>query len=427
MTNNKELINQIKSLKAIKPSADWREKNRRLLLRQINSEAVSQSTFDFQDYLRFFVFKIPRLAAKPVGIIMLVISVVLGSSVAMVGAASNSLPGDYLLYTVKIATETVQSNLVTDPQDKVFLEIEFANRRVNEIKRVSLKSESTEKKQKRANEAVNQFKDNLQSVQNNLDTLKKEDPVKVVATANLVDMRVEELNKVVKEDMAKDNGIKDVAKEVKKATEETATKALDIMVGKHNEADSDVKGAIEQKVNDKISQAQDKVVTLSTALEKEASAAEKSEITKSATAEQTQPAAVDTSSKEAKKALDEAQISLNKGDLTAAVEKLKEGKKIASAMEDQVQGIIDDGQKNSTDNKTECKDGKCVDDYDTNNGSGVSSTTSSTAADINLETELASQTAEIDTGVKTVGDQMEVATETIETENGEVLLNKLGE
>ncbi len=428
MINNKELINQIKSLKAIKPSADWREKNRQLLLNQITAADVPQATFDFQNYLRFFVFRIPRLAAKPMGIMILIISVVLGSSVAMVGAAGNSLPGDYL-YTVKIATENVQSNLVIDPQDKVFLEIEFANRRVNEIKRVSLKTESTEKKQQRANEAVNQFKDNLQSVQNNLDTLKREDPVKVVATANLVDMRVEELNKVVKEDMAKDNNIKDVAKEVKKATEETATKALDIMVGKHNEADSDVKGAIEQKVNDKISQTQDKVVTLATALEKEASAAEKSEITKPATTEQTQPAAVDTSSKEAKKVLDEAKDSLDKGDLTSAVEKLKEGKKITSEIEDKVQEIIDNGQKDNTENKTKCED-KCADDYNNDSGSGISSTTSTTISDSDIKnelaTELATETAS-DASVEAVGDQMEKEAEKTEPENGGALLNKLGE
>ncbi len=246
--NNKKLISQIKSLAAIKPADRWREQNRQFLLSQIKTETEPALMPEWQSYIRWFGFKIPQLALRPAGIIILASAVALGSGIFVVSAAQSSLPGD-TLYPVKITGEKVYSTLLTNPDDNLGFGISFANRRLEEMKQINQSAESTEKKQARVAKAAGVLNRNLKNIQNNLEVIKNKDgSVSQVA-------EVAQLNEAVSKESAA------VTTAVKGTMDEAFTKSLEIMVDQYQNSrlDYKVKEEILKIINVSIVQTSEKI------------------------------------------------------------------------------------------------------------------------------------------------------------------------
>src|SRR3989338_9911130 len=100
----REIIRQLKSLKhaKVKPSEKWLKDNRALLLSQIKNTVAQKTDTKFhmeniwQGMSIFlpssFVYKVVR----PVGVVMLIIAMGVGSWVATVDASYEALPGEWL-------------------------------------------------------------------------------------------------------------------------------------------------------------------------------------------------------------------------------------------------------------------------------------------------------------------------------------------
>lgn len=324
--NKKDLISRIKLAGAVKPSDAWRQSNRQFLLNQITSaEPAVQPTVVWQNYLRFFSFKIPQLVARPVGIIILVAVVALGSGVFMVSASQSSLPGD-MLYPLKITSEKVQSTLLTDPQDSLALEIKFANRRMEEMELVNQKSESADRKKERVAKAANVLTQNLKNIQSNLETIKNQadSSGQAAAAAGLVD---NQLNQTTTDQMTN---------EVKGAMDETFDKALAVMIDtfQNGRLDYQAKAEIIKTINGKIDETKEKVDALTVVLadikiEEIQASSEKSGESDNA---EVSPTGSDNSASEAEKPAVVAQPLPNKQEIAASLESaqklLAEAKKV---------------------------------------------------------------------------------------------------
>ncbi|MBN1190285.1 MAG: hypothetical protein JXA46_11075 [Dehalococcoidales bacterium] len=144
----------IQSPPALKLDKSRKQAARARLLGQIQATRQSRS-WSFSD---FFSFGIPpQMAWARVALTVLAVIIV----VAMAGsgtayAAQDSLPGD-VLYPLKKGTEGARLLVAGDSADKAVLNLQFAQRRLEEMRRLAGKDE------KRAGEAVNGYGANLEA------------------------------------------------------------------------------------------------------------------------------------------------------------------------------------------------------------------------------------------------------------------------
>ena len=74
---------------------------------------------------------------NPILSTLIIVSLILGSTTTTVYASQNSSP-DHFLYPVKIASEDLRLSLASSSKDKVGMDIEFANRRLQEVNTLTL-------------------------------------------------------------------------------------------------------------------------------------------------------------------------------------------------------------------------------------------------------------------------------------------------
>ncbi|OGZ35517.1 MAG: hypothetical protein A3A94_02560 [Candidatus Portnoybacteria bacterium RIFCSPLOWO2_01_FULL_43_11] len=156
-----ELIQKIKRLKEIKPSEERLDLMRQNLIKQITFESIKSAflkpaslepapRIDFFNWLRPF---------QPIALTICLI-LILGGGPWLVSMASQaSLPGE-TLYPVKQATEKIRAGLASE-ESKAQLQVEFAERRLEELNKITEDSLSPEKKVEKVEEVINDFKDNL--------------------------------------------------------------------------------------------------------------------------------------------------------------------------------------------------------------------------------------------------------------------------
>ena len=179
---SKEIIRQLKSLKHADtgPSEEWLKNNRELLLSQIRNtvpEKNNRVKFSVDNFWQATSIFLPQTLVyrviKPMTAIILILAMGIGSWVATVSASYESLPGEWL-YSAKRATETFQSvsaEVVGNKNEAASLHGEFAKRRAVEIK--SIVSQNDPSKIEIVSKTVNDLKQELNSVSNKLEEIKK--------------------------------------------------------------------------------------------------------------------------------------------------------------------------------------------------------------------------------------------------------------
>ncbi len=133
-----KLIEQLNSLKSIRPNGEWKNRCRDILYTQISTnraetESVQSSWLSFKR--AFLPSDMLLELAKPVWAIVIILSVAVSGSFASVYASRDTKPGDSL-YIAKIISEKAQFAMTFNEADKTRLGIEFAGNRANEIKQV---------------------------------------------------------------------------------------------------------------------------------------------------------------------------------------------------------------------------------------------------------------------------------------------------
>ncbi len=353
---NRELKKQLKAIKEFQgigaPRPDWLKGNREILLMQVKNTlgAKAERNFDFSRVWNFLNVFMPRQAVfyvvKPVAVMSLVVSVVMGSWVTTVRASYDSLPGD-VMYSVKLATENMQTSLASKPQE-VKLRTEFAGRRAEEVKKIVKSNISKTEKKAKVAEAVKHLQSDLEQVKGNLEEMKKPESssqtttmTQVVEVAKAVEQKTTEIQKSLDQTSAQLKteaspvGVAPI-EEMKQAAAtvaETGVKAVEVMVEKNQQdktamPQADVKNAVDNKIKileEKMNQVDNQV---SQVVSSTPSATRQE---KQATANLLAPIKETTDS--AKETLSQAKNELSKDNLGAALDKVKEGTILTQAAE----------------------------------------------------------------------------------------------
>ncbi|MEW6607006.1 MAG: DUF5667 domain-containing protein [bacterium] len=151
---------------------------------------------------------------RPVVAVCLILAIIFSGSVITVQAAKNSLPGQFL-YPLKIALEKGRVAIAPKQENKVKLEVEFAEQRVKELAQLVEKHEP-----ERITETVEDFQNKLDLIQVGLQKIGKDDKIK----------EIEEVVKIVE---IKSKEIEDILNETDKKTEDLETKKVLAQAKKH--------------------------------------------------------------------------------------------------------------------------------------------------------------------------------------------------
>jgi len=184
-----------KSVIGFSPDSDWKKSSRDALLARIRQTEHWQEPEKSHSFGSIFSTMIAPAMLKPVLASLLVVSLTMTGSVFAVQAAKASLPGD-TLYSVKLGIEDVQVGLVFSEKKKAELEVKFAGTRLKEVKEVIENDIQTKKQaQNSIKKAIQNFNDNLGSVQKRLEKIENEpkSEVKALEISKLVNEKTTEL------------------------------------------------------------------------------------------------------------------------------------------------------------------------------------------------------------------------------------------
>lgn len=266
---SRDLIRQLKSLKQaeVKPSETWLKNNRALLLSQIKNTVAPKSDTKFhmenvwQAMSVFLPSAVVYKVVRPVGVVMLIIAMGVGSWVATVDASYEALPGEWL-YSAKRATEKTQvavANVVGGKNTATKLHMEFAKRRAEETKKII--STNNPDKIKNAAATVNDLKNEIKTVSDKLAEIKttQNSSAEMAQNINQNAQQIKDVLKEVKVNLlASVNtttvaNLSDQVSEVKNLAKDTATQAVEVMVAKHLQGDTSVsKDDVKQAINDQL-------------------------------------------------------------------------------------------------------------------------------------------------------------------------------
>jgi hypothetical protein len=242
----RELLKQLHDLRrTIKPDLKWQEANREILLSQIKAQTKLNFVLSHKLLVKNFLVAV----YKPVGAMILVASILFGTWIATVGAAKNSLPGDFL-YGLKLTTERMQVNLTMNDEKRTNLEFAFAERRLDEIKKTAAKDESSKNK-KNIEATLKKFQESINNVKSNLAKLEITDKQAALKVADLIDQKAKEYIDIIKDQQATSPQLAD-NKETEQAisiSKATADKALSLIVKEFESGESEL---ILDQVKDKI-------------------------------------------------------------------------------------------------------------------------------------------------------------------------------
>lgn len=358
---NRELKNKIRAVGSLQgigaPRPDWQKANREILLMQIRNTLSRQEpkpSFNFAAVWQFMDVFLPSrtvyYVVRPVTAVTLIALLVMGGWMSTVSASLNSLPGD-VLYSVKLATESVQTTLASKPQETK-LRAEFAGRRADEVKKI-VKS-NLPKKAKKVEEAVKHLTSGLEQVKGNLEKMKANVAVaptvtaaQAVEVAKAVDQKVTEIQKTLdqtKTQLSAETSnvntapVQEQVNQAAAAAVEIGVKAVEVLVEKHQEDKSavpveEVKSAVDNKLKaleEKVSKVEEQISTMVATSTPAVSLRERQEQAK-ATATLVAPAKESTAV--AKEVINQAKDELNKENFDAALDKLKQGAVLTQAAE----------------------------------------------------------------------------------------------
>ncbi|MFH1612069.1 MAG: DUF5667 domain-containing protein [bacterium] len=210
---DQELVKKIKGLKKIQPSKEWLSSVRHGLVNRIDlSESDSNQKTEFSS-LWFSKFSTMALVFG-----LLIVNVIAGPWL-LARASRSSLPGE-MLYAVKKATEGVRVK-VTSEENKSQLQVELANRRLEELNKIAARFISDDNT-KQAKKVIGEFNENLNEMKN---SISKENAVAVAKQTR----RIEQDFIKAKEDISGDAQV-DI-EEAERTIDDIKNQILTVLIG----------------------------------------------------------------------------------------------------------------------------------------------------------------------------------------------------
>ncbi len=254
---SKEIIAQLKHLKktheGMNPNPEWVVRSREQLMAQIqnsmgnNPEHASFSS-SFETFLKLFISQRAYYGLRTALVFVLAIGITVGGWIGGVSASHHCLPGDFC-YNVKLAAEKTQvvvASLTGSTDTKVALHLEFASRRLEEIRQVKTEHQV---------HAVNGLKKSLNSVSDTLAEAKDQDPETATRVAKDVTKKTSDIAQTLSDVTASDINVPiDTVKAIADATQaanDTGIQALEIAIAGQptGTPSDDIKALVQQKID----------------------------------------------------------------------------------------------------------------------------------------------------------------------------------
>jgi hypothetical protein len=227
MTDIHKTIRSLRSLeRGITPDPAWVRSARARLLMQVRNTMPSVAAVEKNRKTLAAAYpSFMRILRGPAFVICSIIAVVVGGSIASVRAAERSLPGD-ALYTIKLVAEQTQLALTPSASDRVKLKAEFTKRRVEDLNTIVRSPVSG--KDARVRQATDILKQDLQTLQEQLDQVKKgSSPSRAVAeAAKVVDREAVDVVKSLGE--TREGLSNDVGSDAQKTVTDAQSQAADL-------------------------------------------------------------------------------------------------------------------------------------------------------------------------------------------------------
>ena len=364
---NKDLIKNLKRISEFeaggRPQEDWLISNRDILMSQIRPATDQRETeyqFAERNYYWQYANNIFRQRImKPAMAVFVLFGLMLGYSATMT-VANSSLQGD-ILYPVKTAQERVQLVLTFSEEREAQLHIDFAQRRLNELNRISQQSGDSQEKADKITKTVANLSKEVNSAKDKLNKISIASVDTVLTIAKEIDRNTLDLEQKITEvrDSLSDeikNQVGDTLAQAIDTAKDTGSSALSVMVDKYTQGDSGISDQeIISRLAERIKSAEEDLAKASLEVNKAVGAATS---TLNLMAESTRASStmslnlVSTSTiesvslmpQQAKDTLEQAKSLLEQGDLVSALAKVVESKEIVLGATSGAQSIVNDLQ-----------------------------------------------------------------------------------
>jgi len=220
----KQLKKQLKELRdQLTLETDWKQEQRSLLLTRIKSQISTNPADKENVVVRFFRINAHAFGRQLIASGGIAMAVVLGVFASV--TASTSLPGEFF-YPMKITSERIQVTLVSDPLQKADLQLNFAKRRVDEIKKVA----TTSKDFDALKAPLKEYKQAIEDVKVAVAMAKTTNPKQASDLAKTLHAATLNFTQTMKSDVADVANNKEVSDTVKDVIETTKSAELDAVV-----------------------------------------------------------------------------------------------------------------------------------------------------------------------------------------------------
>ena len=159
------MLKNLSLLKEVKPDLSWAQDNREVLLAQIYNGQKEETTFG---WFKLFMLQTERLA-QPTPIALMIVLFFAISGLVGWNLADQEQPGDVLYFT-KLAKEQVQMTVAMSDQQRASLNLQFAQKRAQEIAQLLAEPISPDKKA-RVQALAQAFKQELGIARENLSSV----------------------------------------------------------------------------------------------------------------------------------------------------------------------------------------------------------------------------------------------------------------
>ncbi len=164
--NNKNIINQIKTLRKVKPDLLWKNSNRELLISQIGFEhkESEQKVNVLTEVIKDLAMDLKVYASRPGVFVVMLALIALGGPIYAAKNLNKAKPGDSL-YIAKIVSEKAQLALTFNQVEKAKLGLEFAENRTREIAKVLVQfNKDRQEKDTKVQKLTNDFKGEINKI-----------------------------------------------------------------------------------------------------------------------------------------------------------------------------------------------------------------------------------------------------------------------
>ena len=174
-----DIIKQLKELNRLKADSEWREKNRRFILSELQATEISgQPGETITEAVNRLSFARMRHVTQSVMAVIFIFVIIFGGTAIGIKAARNTKPGDSL-YIAKIINEKTQLALTFNEKKKALLGLEFAGNRARELSQV-LAGPQDDAKGDKVEQLVNDFKKEISAARERITKIETTDNSKQI-------------------------------------------------------------------------------------------------------------------------------------------------------------------------------------------------------------------------------------------------------